>query len=587
MTVTQRTIYDTDDEFSWTSIQTTYDTDVVGGIRSTRSLFDDTHEEFGTYEDGVLVQTYVVDTGDAFAYSNKVITYDEAGKVAEIGAVFDDYTRLTSTFSDGNLVNTFNRDGFYDSPYLSLGGIHDWQSVSTNYDADGNITDITTVYDDQTYTYDVFDAAGTTNWTKTHTSYDAVGTIEQKEILFDAGVHEIQIFKDGVRSEISQYDNIDPSTGEGPADGGARKWTEIHTAFDTAGIIVNREEIFDTGVRKVQIFKDAVRSEISQYDNFDLSTGEAPADGGAKNWTEIHTTYDAAGATELYVAVLDNGVHKIVTFENGVRSEMVEHDLKDNKTWDTRETLYEAGNITQRNVTSDKGDVTVTLFLDGARTQTLEYDGNDSANWMLQVYDYAEDGSREVTNYTSVEEIPEGILVYFPQIEIPEAPTEYVLNFDNGVSVTDGDQVLDGNFVIDIGQGKYDIQGIVTPSEYGGESADTDLEAFNSWGATFGFSLVDDAGEFDFGSLSLANTSRADPTNIPEGSWANAVTINGYNDGETVQSIEIDLTFEHVTHDLNWEGLDHIEFVASGGDITNDHVENAGWFSMDDLVFIA
>jgi hypothetical protein len=51
--------------------------------------------------------------------------------------------------------------------------------------------------------------------------------------------------------------------------------------------------------------------------------------------------------------------------------------------------------------------------------------------------------------------------------------------------------------------------------------------------------------------------------------------------------VEIDLTFDHVTHDLNWEGIDHIEFVASGGTITNDYVENAGWLSMDDLVFIA
>lgn len=112
MTVTQRTIYDTDNEFSWTSIQTTYDTGVVGGVRSTRSLFDDTHEEFGTYEDRVLVQTYVVDTGSAFTYSNKKITYDETGNIAEIGTVFDDYTRLTSTFVDGNLVNALSRDGF-------------------------------------------------------------------------------------------------------------------------------------------------------------------------------------------------------------------------------------------------------------------------------------------------------------------------------------------------------------------------------------------------------------------------------------------------------------------------------------------
>ena len=414
MTVTQRTIYDTDNEFSWTSIQTTYDTDVVGGVRSTRSLFDDTHEEFGTYEDGVLVQTYVVDTGSAFTYSNKNITYDETGNIAEIGTVFDDYTRLTSTFVDGNLVNTLSRDGFYDSPYLSLGDIHDWQSVSTNYDVNGSITDITTVYDDQTYTFDVFDVAGTKNWTETRTSFDAAGTMEKKAIVFDAGVREIQTFQDGVRSGISQYDNVDASTGEASADGGARNWTEIHTAFDTAGVIVTREAIFDTGVRKIETFENGVRSAVSQYDNIAPSTDEGPVNGGSKNWTEIHTTYDAAGTIEHYSAVFDTGVHKTQTFENGLRSEMVEQDLKDSTTWETRETFFDAGNITQRNVTSDKGDITITLFEGGARSQTLQYDGDDSAHWLVQIYEYAEDGSQEVTNYASAEEIPEEIFGYFP-----------------------------------------------------------------------------------------------------------------------------------------------------------------------------
>ena len=63
--------------------------------------------------------------------------------------------------------------------------------------------------------------------------------------------------------------------------------------------------------------------------------------------------------------------------------------------------------------------------------------------------------------------------------------------------------------------------------------------------------------------------------------------INGYSDDALLLSVEIDLTFDHVTHNLNWQGLDRIKFVASGGGITNEHVENAGWFSTDDLSFLA
>ena len=196
--------------------------------------------------------------------------------------------------------------------------------------------------------------------------------------------------------------------------------------------------------------------------------------------------------------------------------------------------------------------------------------------------DFAEDGGREVTRYMSVDDIPEAYLSYFPELD---TGTEQVLDFNDRRSIHDGDTVLDGALSVDVSQGQYDIQGIVMPHEYGGETPDRDFEAFNSWGATIGFTAQGED-EFDFSSLSVANSSRADTTGVPESNWANAITINGYNDGGLVQSIEIELTFEHTTYDLDWENLDRIEFVASGGGITNDHVENAGWFSIDDLVFV-
>ena len=165
------------------------------------------------------------------------------------------------------------------------------------------------------------------------------------------------------------------------------------------------------------------------------------------------------------------------------------------------------------------------------------------------------------------------------------APVEYVLDFNDNLRLYNADTMLDGNFVVSIGQGQHNIQGILMPSEYGGATPDGDLEAFNSWGATVGFSQVD--GEtFEFASISLANGARSINSHMPAENWANTVTVNGYSDDLIVQSIEINLTLDHVTYDLNWQGIDHIEFVASGGGITNDHVENAGWFSMDDLVFL-
>lgn len=184
-------------------------------------------------------------------------------------------------------------------------------------------------------------------------------------------------------------------------------------------------------------------------------------------------------------------------------------------------------------------------------------------------------GNGDVITFWSVESFEEII-----------PPTTYVLDFNNGLRLGDGDATLVGDFVAHVSQGEHDIQGLIMPYDYEQGAGDPDLEAFNSWGATVGFSRAD-GDVFDFARLSLANTSKQVPENIPEYKWANSVEITGYNDGVAIASRSIDLTFEHVVHDLGFEGIDYLEIRASGGGISNGHVQNAGWFSMDDLTFIA
>lgn len=188
--------------------------------------------------------------------------------------------------------------------------------------------------------------------------------------------------------------------------------------------------------------------------------------------------------------------------------------------------------------------------------------------------------------YETVEDIPEAFFQYFPELTPPVVIEEFVLDFNDGTRIKDGDQVLDGTFIASVSKGQRDIDGALASNEYGGTTPDADLEAFNAWGATVGFSKSDGE-EFNFNSVSLANASKSDTTYTPESNWANQVTINAYNDAVLVHSAEVDLTFDHITHEFDWRDVDHVEFVASGGEITNDHVENAGWFSMDDLSFFA
>lgn len=371
-------------------------------------------------------------------------------------------------------------------------------------------------------------------------------------------------FSDGVRSGTMLQDGF---FGDG-----TKHWSQIEFGHDLDGNIISRVTTYDNG----DVVEDRFTQGVSQTRQ-DFSQNKA--------WETIDTTYDADGALATRKITYDNGVVREETFEDGVRATMVQTDSADAKNWDTITSIYDAGKISEKTVLLDNGDVNISVYADGQRTQLIQFDGAENNNWLVRVIDYNPEGGRSVTKYNAAEDIPADVLSYIPDLVPPVEKIAQVLDFDDGQRLNDGDTVLDDTFIVDVGIGKNDIQGILFAYEYGGENADADKEAFNSWGATVGFSKVD-GDEFNFGSLSLANNSKADTTYSPEENWANKVTINGYNDDALVQSIEIDLTFEHVTHDLGWEGIDNIEFVASGGGITNDHVENAGWFSMDDLVFL-
>lgn len=65
------------------------------------------------------------------------------------------------------------------------------------------------------------------------------------------------------------------------------------------------------------------------------------------------------------------------------------------------------------------------------------------------------------------------------------------------------------------------------------------------------------------------------------------MTISGHRDNALVASAEIDLTFDHVAHALGREDIDRVDFVPTGGGITDEYVESAGWFPVDDVAFIA
>ncbi|SDX35632.1 hypothetical protein SAMN05444358_10513 [Ruegeria halocynthiae] len=511
-------------------------------------------------------QTTEFDTENQFDWASIQYTIEDDVIVAT-RTMFDAGYEVFGTYEDGILRREFNA-----GTEEALG----FDNRVIEYDTDGKMTERGTVYPDnlritetfqsgvpsETLIQDGFFGDGVKPWNQIVLNYDAAGNIIGRTITYDDAPQTVEAFAPGHFKTIQDFLQT-------------KSWDTIDTFFDINGNRTGRTTAYDNGIVKQETWTGGQRSSITQTDDND-----------AKSWESISTTFDDNGKTSEKTTTYDNGIVKHESWSDGKRVSISQTDEQNAKSWDSITTTYLDGEISERRVEKDNGDVNVTLYSDGNRSQTMQLDGDDSTSWVLKVVSYPDAGGKEIALFEAVEDTPETFFQYFPELTPPVALEEFVLDFDDGTRIKDSDQVLDGTFIASVSKGQRDIDGALAPNEYGGSTPDTDLEAFNAWGATVGFTKSD-GDEFNFDSVSLANASKADTTHIPESNWANQVTINAYNDDVLIHSAEVDLTFDHVTHEFDWRDIDHLEFVASGGEITNDHVENAGWFSMDDLSLFA
>ena len=255
--ITTSTQFDTEDQFSWDSIISTFDDDTLI-FRET--AFDNGLARFEEFINGVrsvITQYDNVDLstgeapadGGAFLWTEQTIGYDDNGDIEGRNTLFDNGVSKLEFFENGVRTTTIQFDNVDPS------------------------------------TFEAPEEGGAKNWVQQGMSYNENGTLQQRSTIFDNGVAKLEEFEDGVRSSTTQYDNLDPLTLESPADGGAFSWTEQSTYYDQDGAIEFRETTFDNGLARFEEFVNGVRSFTTQYDNVDLSTGEAPADGGAFSWT--------------------------------------------------------------------------------------------------------------------------------------------------------------------------------------------------------------------------------------------------------------------------------------------------------------
>ncbi|MEP5760117.1 MAG: hypothetical protein ABJ327_12570 [Litoreibacter sp.] len=354
---------------SWDYITINYDTQ--GQVTDKTTYYDNGVSTAELFENGVRISIIRNDRDDASSWSQIASYYDGSGAIDHVETSYDDGTEKLEFFDNG--IRTSIRQSDNVDPFTG------------NAPLDG----------------------GAKTWNSIDTLYDASGTIEYRETRNDDGTVKIEGFDDGVRTTLDQYDNIEPGTEDAPADGGVKTWATISTRYDASGTIEFRETRNDDGTVKIEDFDDGVRSQLLQYDNVEPGAeGDGPADGGAKSWAAIATIYDASGTIEFRTRLNDNGTGQLEYFEDGVRTETHIADLADVFEWNEIRTLYENDEKSSKTIQWDSADELVLIYDNQEQVTRLELDGDHSETWDAQLTEYGADGP-VVTTYDSYRDIPD------------------------------------------------------------------------------------------------------------------------------------------------------------------------------------
>lgn len=342
-----------------------------------------------------------------------------------------DWASITSTYIDGALAIeqktmdtgfgewTWYRDGYVSSFQLrdSPENTNDWDILSTAFNADGEIIAEYINYDDGRYvqqnitdgvvTSEIisFPETGAANELVRLSTIYSDGEVVRTFGTYSNGTSYQDEFTDGVRDTRYWSDRTTDGTD------GAKPWTSITLEYDVAtGDLIERQTFNDDGTSKTELFEGGVRSSTAQLDNFVFNSDVPPADGGAKAWQEINTTFDENGVISNRETTFDNGVQRLEFFEDGNRLGIIEEDVLDFAGWDVRMTVYDTdGNVSQRAVSFDNADETYRLYEGGQLLGRLDLDGNDSNTWEARLTEYPADGPI-VTTYDNMFDVPEPYL---------------------------------------------------------------------------------------------------------------------------------------------------------------------------------
>ncbi len=416
---------DPNNAFAWETIETIYDY-ASSSLSERVIVYDNGNTTEQTFNAGVITNSLLVDNGDDYDWSWIDSSYDQNGQISERELLYDNGVFTTQLFDAGTI--TFSLSVDVDDFYSDA-----WDVVTLFY-SDGELSERQTRYDNGSFKVEVFadgtlsetvqiddyfGAGNAYDWSRIDTTYDQSGLIQYRETVFDNGVMKYEEFENGIRTEMTQLDGF--SYSEEPLDGGANAWQQIYTAYDQSSLIEYRETVFDNGVLKYEEFENGTRTEMTQLDGF--YNGEPPVDGGAEAWESI-VTYFEEGDIARRETLFDDGVAKLELFENGVRTVVYQDDPDDGqggaRDWQEKLTNYDAnGQIETAGTLFDDGDTIIFNYEDGERTERVRFDGDDDESWLLSVTSFSDEGNQTV-NYDTVDEVPEAYLGYLGLVYVSD-----------------------------------------------------------------------------------------------------------------------------------------------------------------------
>ena len=375
----QTTIVDTENQFEWDQITSTFNDSNILTNRLTRFDNGNTTEEHFDGVTGALDVVIEQDLADEESWVQILTSYDNLGTATQSTSFDNGVTRedrIQPALTEDVPAYLSSRHEYDD------GEAFGWATRSYNYDFSGNLLNSSVHLDNglsegRTYqeglltskirrdTNDIF------AWETIETRYDRDGYVEDREIVYDDGIEQYMAFFDGHLFYVSQSDNLN-EVGDSPADGGVKNWETTETFYDRDGNVDSRNFFYDDGTVKYMAFDSGQLNGVYQGDNLD-EFGDSPADGGAKNWETIHTYYDRGGNVVDREIVYDDGIFKAMAFHDSQVFYVYQDDNLDEfgdspadggvKNWETIQSFYDGdGNIQFKVTVYDNGSIDRTYF---------------------------------------------------------------------------------------------------------------------------------------------------------------------------------------------------------------------------------